>query len=150
MFWYVISAIALSIGALVATVFLLPMWVANAFEHRNNCNCNQCMVRRMAKWDRLNNQKEERKEVVPLQLGETELVSTRQLSTNDIVTSASTDNTQRRYTVREMVIREYGWVVILENRRTGATSWVRVANDRLDLALWRRHRPHRRGHVAGL
>jgi hypothetical protein len=103
----------------------------------------------MTKWDRINDQRHSPKDVIPLQ-NTTELVSTRRLSNGDIVTSADTGQLGKRYTVRDIAIREYGWVVILVSRQTETVSWVRIGNDRLDLPLWRRFQRHRKGHVSGL
>lgn len=146
---YVIAAIALSVGALVACLIMLPKWVAGSFQHGDACDCNTCMRRRMSKWDRLNDQRNAPKDVVPMR-NTTELVSTRRLSTNDIVTSADTGQLGKRYTVQDIAIRPYGWVVILASLKTGTVSWVRIGNDRLDIPLWRRFQKHRRGHVTGL
>lgn len=148
MFWYIIAAVVVSTVALIAALIVLPKWVADSFEHGNACNCNACMRRRMQKWDRLNEQKHNRKEVTLLNT--TDMVSTRELSTNDVVTSAETNKESTRYTVRDLVIRDYGWVVILVNRRTDQVAWVRVSNDRLDIPIWRRFQIHRKGHVTGL
>lgn len=150
MFWYVIAAVVVSTVALLACLVLLPKWVAAAFDHSSDCGCNTCSRRRMRQWDRLNDQRGVSKEVLPLR-NVTEMISTRELCQGDLVSAAdASQQHSKRYIVRELVIRDYGWIVILVNTRTDAVAWVRIGNDRLDTLLWRRFQKHRKGHVTGL
>jgi hypothetical protein len=134
--WYILLGAIVLAGGLLAAVFLLPKWVAESFEHRADCDCNPCTLKRMRRWDKQQARKREEETTQGLfsrQNIQTGMwVSTNELRKDMLVASSS----GKLYTIKELRFGPEGCLITLAGKGV-QRSMVFVEAARLDNKIWK-------------
>lgn len=139
---YVLTGIALVVGASVGVVFLLARAVASANAHdQKTCDCWDCRDRRARSVAKLHEARAKEENQAPWLKSKRQAdamktwMCTEELQVNDRVQGAVPDKV---YRVADLRGSEHGVVVSLVNVATGRRSIVTVAMDRLQKRMWKK------------